>query len=152
MSKGKRAFLLSVNKRRYPIHRIKAGVSYDTAEVARLIGVHRNTVRQWLKGGLRVIDAHRPLLIHGRALKDFLAEKQEARRQTCAIDELFCFRCRAPRRPWGGLADVVLATDKIARATALCIVCETTMHRTLRCVDVPIFKERIEASNWQRSD
>lgn len=33
--------------------RIKQGVTYEVAEVAKVIGVHRNTVRQWLKVGCR---------------------------------------------------------------------------------------------------
>jgi hypothetical protein len=39
--------------RRYPINRIKQACSYDPAEIAKLLGVHRNTVRHWLKKGSR---------------------------------------------------------------------------------------------------
>jgi Homeodomain-like domain len=37
---------------RIPISRIKAGCTYDTNDIAKLLGVHRNTVRHWLKRGL----------------------------------------------------------------------------------------------------
>jgi hypothetical protein len=125
-----------VKRRRYALNRIKTGISYDVAETARLFGVHRNTVRQWLREGLATIDDRRPLLIHGAALKVFLAERQRARKHVCGPGELFCFKCRAPRTPYGGMADVTEHTPKIAKLTAMCAVCETEMHRTVRCADL----------------
>ena len=39
-------------RRRYRVNLIKATYLYDTNEIAKLFHIHRNTVRQWLKGGL----------------------------------------------------------------------------------------------------
>jgi excisionase family DNA binding protein len=125
-----------IKRRRYAPNRIKTGISYDVAEVAKLLGVHRNTVRQWLREGLKTIDDRRPLLIHGAALKAFLEERQRARKQVCGLGEFFCFKCRAPRAPYGGMADVAEHTTKIAKLTAICSVCETEMHRTIRRADL----------------
>jgi hypothetical protein len=125
-----------VKRRRYALNRIKTGISYDVAEVAKLFAVHRNTVRQWLREGLETIDDRRPLLIHGTPLKAFLAERQKARKQVCGLGELFCFKCREPRTPYGGMADVTDHTPKIAKLTAMCAVCETEMHRTVRRTDL----------------
>ncbi len=33
----------------------QATFSYDTGEIAKLFGIHPNTVRHWLKDGLRAI-------------------------------------------------------------------------------------------------
>lgn len=123
-------------RRRYPVSRIKQ-TCYDPADIAKLFGVHRNTVRHWLKDGLQPIDDQRPPLVHGSALKSFITERQEARRQTCRLGELFCFRCRAPRKPWGNMADVSFRTDKIAKLTAFCCICETVMNVAIRCADLP---------------
>ena len=126
------------NTRRRPsAQRVKQGVTYEVAEVAKLLGFHRNTVRRWLKEGLQPIDDRRPLLIHGADLKAFLAKRREKRRQTCRPDEFYCFRCRAPRTPWGRTADLSYRNEKIARLAALCVLCETPMHRTVRCADLP---------------
>jgi helix-turn-helix protein len=122
--------------RRHALNRIKTGISYDVAEVAKLFAVHRNTVRQWLREGLKTIDDRRPLLIHGAALKAFLAKRQQARKHLCRLDEFFCFKCRAPRTPYGAMADVAQHTAKIAKLTAICAVCETEMHRTIRRADL----------------
>src|SRR6185312_16914102 len=123
--------LVAQNRRRrraYPAHRVKKLVTYDVHEVAKLCGVHRGTVRHWLKAeGLKAIDGSRPTLIHGTELKRFLTEKRTCRRQKCAIGEFFCFRCRQPRKPWGDTADCRFHTDKIVKLTGLCVVCERIM-------------------------
>jgi hypothetical protein len=124
-------------RRRYPVNRIKQACSYDLADIAKLLGVHRNTVRHWLKDGLAAIDNRRPVLVHGTVLKAFIKERRQARRQKCQPGEFFCFRCRAPRKPWGDMADLSVRTAKIANLTALCRVCETAMHKTVRRTDVP---------------
>jgi hypothetical protein len=124
-------------RRRYPAHRIKQTCSYDSADIAKLFCIHRNTVRHWLKEGLAAIDNRRPVLVHGTVLKVFIKERQQARRQKCPPGEFFCFRCRTPRKPWGDLADLTVRTEKIANLTALCSVCETGMHKSIRRADVP---------------
>jgi hypothetical protein len=119
------------------VNRIKQTCSYDSADIAKLFGIHRNTVRHWLKDGLAAIDDRRPIVVHGTVLKAFVTNRQQARRQKCALGEFFCFRCRTPCRPWGDTADLSFRTDKIAALTALCSVCETAMHKSIRRSDVP---------------
>lgn len=131
-------------RRRYPVNRVKLDWSYDPTEIAKLFGVHRNTVRHWIKAGLAPLDDRRPILIHGTALRAFLAKRQQGRRHTCAADEFYCFRCRAPRRPWGGTADLVIRTAKLADLTALCITCEGVMHRAIRRADLAMVAELID--------
>lgn len=131
--------------RRRPSPRlVKQSVTYEVAEVAKLLDVHRNTVRRWLKEGLEPIDHRRPLLIHGATLKAFLAKRRQGRRQTCGPGEFYCFRCRAPRRPWGDTADLSFRNEKVARLAALCAVCGTPMHRTVRRADLPTLASLID--------
>jgi len=136
---------MRVRKRRRPSPRqIKQGACYEVAEVAKLLGVHRNTVRRWLKEGLSALDERRPILMHGSALKAFLAGRRQARRQACRAGEFYCFRCRAPRLPWGGMADVSFRSDKVASLSALCACCETPMHRAVRRTDLPMLASLID--------
>jgi hypothetical protein len=124
-------------RRHYLVNRIKQANCYDPHEIAKLFEIHPNTVRHWLKDGLQAIDGRRPTLVHGTALRAFIAGKKHARRQKCGPSEFFCFRCRAPRKAWGNAADLATHTEKIAKLTALCCVCETAMHRTIRRSDIP---------------
>jgi hypothetical protein len=132
------------HRRRYQVNLIKGTYLYEPSEIAKLFHIHRNTVRHWFKEGLNPIDGRKPVLVHGSDLKAFLAQRQEARRRKCAPGEFFCFRCRAPRRPWGNLVDVSQHAEKIAKLTAICGVCETEMHQTIRCTDLPKFTLMIE--------
>jgi hypothetical protein len=125
-------------RRRYRINLIKGTYLYEPSEIAKLFHIHRNTVRHWLKEGLKPIDDRRPVLVHGSALKAFLARRQEGRHQKCAPGQFYCFRCRAPRTPWENLVDVAPHTETVAKLTAICCVCETRMHRTIRRADLPL--------------
>jgi hypothetical protein len=70
--------------RRYPVNLVKLSCSYDPAEIARLFGIHRNTVRHWLKESLVPIDDRRPILISGSVLRGFIMGRQQARKRKCA--------------------------------------------------------------------
>ena len=50
-----------------PNHRLlKIHRSYTVEEVASVLDVHRNSVRNWLRSGLDAIDQRRPTLILGK--------------------------------------------------------------------------------------
>jgi excisionase family DNA binding protein len=123
-------------RRRYSVSRIKATYTYDPGEVAKLLGIHRNTVRHWIKEGLRTIDDRRPFLVHGLTLKSFLAARQGARRRKCGPGEFYCFKCRVPRAAWGAMAEIADRTPTVSKLTAVCELCGTKMHRTIRRSDI----------------
>jgi hypothetical protein len=47
---------------------VKIHLSYTVDEAARRLKTHKNTIRNWIKLGLPVIDGRRPALVHGRDL------------------------------------------------------------------------------------
>ena len=113
---------------RVPISRIKAGCTYDTNEIAKLLGLHRNAVRHWLKQGLATIDDRRPLLVHGAVLKAFLQARQGARRRKCRPDEFYCFECRSREAP--GLASPMSGcTPRRSPSSRRCVWC--AKHRCI---------------------
>jgi Helix-turn-helix domain len=115
--------------RRPDRRRLKALRSYTIEEVARTLEIHRNTVRNWIKAGLPVIDSKRPILMLGSDLAEFLLRRRDARRQPCQAGEMFCLKCRKPREPAGRMADFVASSVTSGALVAICPVCEGLMYR-----------------------
>lgn len=112
------------NPRRAKMHR-----SYTVEEVARLYGLHRNTVRQWIKRGLPTCDGTRPVLILGGELRDYLTRERTARKHPCKPGEMYCLRCRESRRPALDMADYQPMTATSGNLVGLCPACEGLMFR-----------------------
>ncbi|MBX9614457.1 MAG: helix-turn-helix domain-containing protein [Caulobacteraceae bacterium] len=107
--------------------------SYSVEEVARLYGLHRNTVRSWLnEGSLAAIDGGRPVLVQGKVLRTFLEARRTAAKRPCPTGTLYCFKCREPRAPALGMADFMASNTGSGNIRALCDVCGSTMHRRTR--------------------
>ena len=117
-------------RKRHPNPRLaKIHRNYTVDEVAHLFGVHRNTVREWVKRGLPTNDGKRPMLILGRELVAFLTARRAKNKRTCQPGEIYCVRCRAPRAPAGDMVDYVPVTATLGNLVAICSACETMMYR-----------------------
>jgi hypothetical protein len=112
------------NYRLVKIHR-----SYSVEEIARLFGVHKNTVRAWVKAGLPTSDEERPMLILGTDLAAFLQARRTKHKQPCKPGEFYCVRCRSPKAPAGGIADCLPVTETIGNLEAICPDCGCMMNR-----------------------
>jgi excisionase family DNA binding protein len=110
-------------------HRVKIHRSYSVEEVARLLDVHKNTVREWLRRGLPAIDERRPLLILGRDLASFLVQRRQANKRPCQPGEIYCVRCRQPRRPAGATADYLPLSADSGNLVGICPACQTMVYR-----------------------
>ena len=116
--------------------RSKVNRSYTIAEVARLYGVHRQTVRNWLKTGLPSLAERRPILILGRALGEFLSARRQQARRPCGVGQLYCVRCRAPRSPAGDMLDYLPMTPATGSLCGICSTCDAIMFRGVRLLNV----------------
>ncbi|MEW6671833.1 MAG: helix-turn-helix domain-containing protein [Thermodesulfobacteriota bacterium] len=112
------------NHRLVKIHR-----SYTVEEIAKLFGIHKNTVRHWVKDGLSPIDDKRPLLIQGSILAAFLKSRRTKNKKSCKPGELYCVRCRDPKPPAGNMADYTPVTEKFGNLTAICPDCDAIMNQ-----------------------
>ena len=130
MSKARqKASARRAKKRIYNTRLIKRDYSYFIHEIADLFQLHPNAVRRWIGAGLIAVDDRRPVLIHGRDLIAFLDARQAQRKQRCAADEMFCFRCRRPRRPRFGFVEIKLRGETRLNLSGICECCGTRMHR-----------------------
>jgi hypothetical protein len=115
--------------RRPDRRRVKALRSYTIDEAARILEVHRNTVRHWIKAGLSVIDEKRPIVILGSALGAFLVQRRQAARQRCQAGQMFCLKCRKPQEPAGRMADFVPSSATLGALVGICPTCNRLMYR-----------------------
>ena len=121
----------------HPNHRlVKIHRSYTVEEVARVLGKHKNTVRNWVKDGLATIDDKRPMLILGRDLVEFIKLRRVKNKQSCKPGQLYCVRCRIPKFPAGDIADYEPVTEKFGNLIAICPDCDTIMNRRVSLVRI----------------
>ncbi len=118
---------------------VKLHRNYTVDDISRLLGVHKNTVRTWIKEGLPVCDRLRPLLVLGFELQTFLRSRRVKNKRPCKPDELYCFRCRTPRTAAGGMADCTFETGKVGMLQAICPVCFCMMNRRINRAQLDSF-------------
>ena len=112
------------NPNKAKIHR-----SYTVEEVSCLFSVHKNTVREWVKKGLRICDNQRPMLILGSDLREFIQAKNTKRKQKCRLYEMYCLRCRAPRKPADNMIEYEPISNITGRLIGICSCCEGIINK-----------------------
>ena len=116
--------------KRYPNPQlVKIQRSYTVEDAAKVLGKHKNTVRNWVKDGLATIDKKRPMLILGHDLVAFIKKRRTKNKQSCKPGELFCVRCRVPKFPGGDMAEYSPITEKFGNLTAICPDCHSIMNQ-----------------------
>ena len=108
---------------------MKCHRNYSIAEAAEVLGVHTNTIANWMKAGLPTIRPRNETLIIGRHLKSFLEARDRKRKAPCPPGTMYCFKCRQPRRPPPGLIEPLPATGAAINLRGLCPECGGLMHR-----------------------
>ncbi len=125
--------------RRHDLRRIKIHWTYSVQEAAKLLGVHKHTVSRWIACGLPLIERKRPFLMQGSDLRGFLKARQSAK-QPCGAGEIYCVRCRAPKRPAGDMVECDHKTPTTVLLTGICPTCNSLIHRVANVAAL--------ASNW----
>ena len=103
--------------------------NYMIEEVASLFGVHKNTVRQWVKGGLPICDEKKPMLILGSVLRQFLQNKRVKNKHKMQPYEFFCMCCKSPQRPAENMVEYEMVNSSRGRLRALCPTCANLMNK-----------------------
>jgi hypothetical protein len=121
--------------KRIDLRRVKANRTYRVDEAAAVTSTHRNSVRNWIKRGLRVI-AGRPLLILGADIIAFHRARRDATRKSSPPGTIYCLACRTPRRPDGDMVDLVVDDAGVGQLQGLCPCCGRLMSRIVNLAKV----------------
>lgn len=122
---------------------LKEHRSYTARELAKRLGVHKNTVRNWHGEGLPVLSG-RPALYHGGSVRAFIAASNASRRKPCLPGTFYCFRCRDRRKPALGMVDFSDSLRGAGNLTALCDACNAPMNRRARREALPLVMPGID--------
>jgi hypothetical protein len=127
------------NPRRLKIHR-----PYTVEELKAALGVHKNTVRRWVKDGLRPIDDRRPAMFRGSDVADFLRSRRQAAKRPCRPGEMYCLKCRAPRIPAGLFADLTIKRSTVGSLEAICPTCGLMIYRRVNPARIEAVRGNLE--------
>lgn len=124
---------------RYPDpRRVKLHRPYTIGELAAALGIHKHTVGRWIKQGLSPIDSGRPTMFRGHDARVFLEARRAKAKRPCAVGEIYCFKCRVPRKPAGRLADLEVFRPSAGRLVAICESCGTMLYRRVNPAKIGI--------------
>jgi hypothetical protein len=132
-------------RRRRPNPRLaKMHRSYRVEEIAQIYDCHKNTVRNWIKNGLRTIDGERPALIQGRELARFLSDRRRKARQHCPAGHIYCVKCREPKPPAGDMADYLPIGPRWGSLIGICPDCGILIYRRVSLARLDAIRADLE--------
>jgi hypothetical protein len=133
-----------LNSRRPNPRLVKIHRNYSVEEIARLFGIHKNTVRSWLKQGLAVIDGRRPTLVLGSELSGFLHERRRKAKRACGPGRFYCIACRAPKVPAGKMAECIPIGPLVGNLCGICPDCDRLIYRKVNLEKIDAVRGELE--------
>ena len=125
-------------KRLYPHKRVKYWYAYDVEDICALFsefGLHNQTVRKWVKNGLKAIDNGKPTLIYGNDLIGFLKEQNTKHKCKTDFNEMFCMKCQ-DARPIFQRKVTIKQKAKTLSVSGSCRECKTVMFKSYKMSDL----------------
>ncbi len=126
-------------RKRFNTKIIKAKQTYSTEEIADFFKIHINTVHAWYKAGLPKIDDHKPFLVFGKDLIEFLNAKKSSKKCPCAANELFCCKCQKPSTPKANQV-CIKVTPARTNLVGYCATCGTQINKAISPQKIELFK------------
>lgn len=120
-----------INPRLAKLHR-----AYSVIELANILGVHKHSVRGWIKAGLPTVDSTRPVLIHGSDFQRWWNKRRKAAKRPLQPGQLYCFKCRQPKAPALDMVEYTATNAATGNLKAMCETCGTMMHRRTRVTSI----------------
>ncbi|GGX73184.1 hypothetical protein GCM10011309_23980 [Litorimonas cladophorae] len=119
-------------KRSYDFHRVRSHRPYTIATLAALLGVDKRTVRRWIESDrldVAIVEHSRPVILLGSKVKAWGTARQRAKKQPCAYGEIYCVRCKTPRRIKPDSFLIVQPNQSKLTVKGECCRCDLTLNR-----------------------
>ena len=131
-----------MSRRLYPHRTVKYWYTYDVEDVCALFrksGLRAQTVRAWVKNGLKTIDKGKPALIYGYDLIEYLKHQNSKHKCKTAFNEIFCFKCK-DARPVFQRKVTIQHKEKRLFVSGQCRDCKTLMFKPYKMEDLSKIK------------
>lgn len=103
---------------------------YTIEDARALYGVSRNTIRNWMRYGLKAIDAPKTLF-RGLDMNEFHARRRKDAKVPCSFEEIYCVCCK---RKHSFLIEPFKIEERCKFRTAVSVQCPETGGRTKKLV------------------
>ncbi len=127
-------------KRLYSHKRIKYWFAYDVDDICAVFELHPQTLRQWVKDGLKTIDNGKPALIYGNDLIEFLKAQNSKSKCKTEFNEMFCFKCQDARSIFQSKITVEHKAKSLF-VSGHCRESKTVMNKAYKMDDLPKLKQ-----------
>ena len=129
-----------MGKRIYPLNLIKYWFCYDIDDICHLYGIHHQTVREWIRRGLKTINKKKPILIYGNDLKTFLGKQNQSNKHHIEYNQMFCMKCKDGKKVHKNQIHLE-SNNQFLKAKGLCITCKNIMNKSYKLMDLPNLKK-----------
>lgn len=121
-----------MSRRLYPHKRVRYWYAYNIDEICSVFadkGLRPQTVRSWIKGGLKTIDSGKPVLVYGHDLISFLKKRNDRNKCSTTFDQFYCFKCRDARSVFQNRISIE-QQGQFLKAKGHCRQCKTRMCKS----------------------
>ena len=133
----------------YKLQPISSLLSYSIEDICNMYSMHPQTVRKWIKIGLRTIDSKKPSLIHGSDLRKFLKKHNEKLKEHLDFEEFFCVTCKEAHIPLS--RKVYLEQNhQFIRSKGVCPITKKIMNRSYKLSDYSRLKKAFSLEEMAR--
>ncbi|MGH1375234.1 MAG: hypothetical protein ACRBCK_02700 [Alphaproteobacteria bacterium] len=126
-----------MGKRLYPHNRVRYWYAYDLDGICALfsdIGLHIQTIRVWVRNGLKTIDSGKPTLVYGNDLIAYLKAQNDKGKCQTPFDQIYCMKCKDARPIYKNKITTEFKNGFV-RTCGHCRECKTKMFKNYKMDD-----------------
>ena len=135
-----------MSRRLYPHTRIRYWYAYDVEDICTVFAdkkLHPQTVRKWIKAGLKTIDSSKPTLVYGYNLIQFLKNNNSKNKCQTSFEEFYCLKCQDARPVYRNRI-IAEQNQGYIKAKAHCRTCKSRMNKSYKLIDFPKLRKAFQ--------